>query len=247
MQSNQSIENIVNDNFKNLKWWALLPAIFVLLVVFLLVFTTEGTFVEAYVGVQKDWFFYLNEKLATFPNFQFNITQLGDVLIVFPFVMILIYYAPRFWGALLTSSLLSLVVSAGLKRLFSMPRPASVFDNESFEIIGRTLRGNSLPSGHSMSAFIVITLLLFAFMPRKNKIYPFFWIVFMLFIGLVIAFSRVGVGAHYPLDVITGSAIGYILAVIGIKNSHKLNGWAFMKNKKYCPIIIILLILWGGG
>ncbi len=114
------LNNIVKENFKNLKLWVLLPAFLVLLGVFLLVFTTKGNFVEAYVGVQKDWFFYLNEKLSAFPNFQFNITQLGDVLIVFPFVMILIYYAPKFWGALLTSSLLSLVVSAGLKRLFSI-------------------------------------------------------------------------------------------------------------------------------
>ncbi len=242
---NKTLNHTTNDNFKNLKWWTLLPGFLALIYVAFLVFTTKGNFVEAYVGVQKDWFFYLNEKLSIFPNFQFNITQLGDVLIVFPFVMFLVRYAPRFWGALPTSSLLSLGVSAGLKRFFSVPRPAGMFDNESFTIIGRTLTKHSLPSGHSMTIFILITLLLFAFMPRKNKIYQFIWTAFILSVGLMIAFSRVGVGAHYPLDVVTGSAIGYILAIIGIKINNNVNWWDWVGKRKFLPIFILLFAAWG--
>ncbi len=213
----RKLNQLVSYNFKNLKSWVLLPAFLVLLAVFLLVLIQEGNFREAYIDVQKEWFFYFNEKLSIFPNFQFNITQLGDVLVVFPFMLILVYYVPRFWGALFISSLLSLGVSAGLKLLFAMPRPAKVFDIEGFTIIGERINYNSLPSGHSITAIICIVLLLFAFMPRKNKLYQFLWTFFILLIGLIIVSSRVGIGAHYPLDVVAGSAIGYILAFVGIK------------------------------
>ena len=144
---------------------------------------------------------------------------------------------------LLTSGILSLIVSFTLKKLFSVPRPAAVFDNDSFEIIGRTLTGNtSLPSGHSISAFFVITIFLFAFMPKK-KLNKLFWSFFMLIIGLVIAFSRVGVGAHYPIDVVIGGTIGYIIAIVSIKLNQKFKWLNWIGDKKYYLFFIILFII----
>ena len=90
-------------------------------------------------------------------------------------ISVFIVYAPKLWGALLTSAILSLVVSASLKKLFAVPRPAAMFDTDCFVIIGRTLSGRTaLPSGHSIAAFVVITILLFAFMPKKNNYKPEF-------------------------------------------------------------------------
>ncbi len=166
-----SINNKIKHRFNTLNSWHLLPPMIILLSVFLFIFSKNGNYIEEYIGVQKELFFYLNDKLSSFPRVEYNLTQLGDVLIVFPLLMIFIRYAPKLWEALLVSSLLSLVVSAGLKKLFSVPRPARFFGEDSFTIIGRTLTGhNSCPSGHSITAFIIITLLLFAFMPR-HKVY----------------------------------------------------------------------------
>lgn len=68
----------------------------------------------------------------------------------------------------------------------------------------------------------------------------------MLIIGLVVAFSRVAVGAHYPFDVIFGSAIGYIIAIIGIKINNKFEWFNWIKNKKYYPVFILLLTICTG-
>ncbi|MCT6716620.1 phosphatase PAP2 family protein, partial [Staphylococcus aureus] len=88
-----------------------------------------------------------------------------------------------------------------------VPRPAAVFDNNSFTVIGKTLSGhNSLPSGHSITIFTILTVLLFSFMPKKLN-YKIIWITTFTFAGLMIAFTRVGVGAHYPLDVIAGGIL----------------------------------------
>ena len=232
----------------NVKLGLLIPpfCILFLIILYFLFFNVSENFIDGYVNIQKDLFFYLNGKLSEFPNLQFNLTQLGDVLIFFPFLTIFIVYAPKLWEALLSSALLSLLVSATLKKLFAMPRPVAIFENESFVIIGKTLSGNtSLPSGHSIATFVVITILLFAFMPKRNK-YKVIWASFILMLGFIIAFSRVGVGAHYPIDVIVGSTIGYIVTVIGIQISNKIDWFAWIANKRYYPVFVLSLIIWGG-
>jgi len=236
----------VTANFIDIKFWYLIPAIFLLsLLFFYFLFVSEGNnFTHEYIYLQKDMFFYLNSKLSEYPRLQFNLTQLGDVLISFSLLSIFIFYAPKLWEALLTSAILSLIVSASLKKIFSVPRPAAIFNHGSFTIIGKTLSGHSaLPSGHSIASLVAITTLLFAFMPKKkNK--KILWLFFMFTMGLIIAFSRVGVGAHYPFDVIIGSIIGYMVAVIGIKIPNKTKWLNEIKNKKYYPIFILLLTIW---
>ena len=246
MLNSSKLNRNVADNFMNVKLGLLIPPFFLLflLAVYFFLFNESENFIDGYVNIQKDLFLYLNGKLSEFPNLQFNLTQLGDVLIFFPLLTVFIIYAPKLWEALLTSAILSLVVSATLKKLFAMPRPAAIFDNESFVIIGRTLSGNSsFPSGHSIATFVVITILLFAFMPQRNK-HKVIWSLFMLILGFVIAFSRVGVGAHYPIDVIVGSTIGYVVTIIGIQLNNKVSCWAWIKNRKYYPIFMLLLTVW---
>ncbi|MBT4882010.1 MAG: phosphatase PAP2 family protein [Flavobacteriales bacterium] len=248
MLNTDKLDAVVNDNFKKVKLGLLFsPFCLLCLVTFYVIFFNTGEgYVDGYVNIQKDLFFYLNGKLSEFPNLQFNLTQLGDVLIFFPFLTVFIVYAPKIWEALLSSAILSLLVSAILKKIFAMPRPAAIFENESFVIIGKILSGNtSLPSGHSIATFVVITILLFAFMPKRNK-YKVIWSSFILMLGFIIAFSRVGVGAHYPIDVIVGSIIGYIVTVIGIQISNKVDWFAWISNKRYYPVFILSLIIWGG-
>ena len=246
MKINSDLDKRVIDNFRKIKLWLLIPSflLLALLGVYFLIYTNDGNYIDSYINTQKDLFFYLNYKLSMYPNFQLNLTQLGDVLIIFPLLTVFMVYAPKLWEALLTSAIISLVVSATLKKIFAVPRPAAVFDSDSFVIIGKTLSGHtSLPSGHSIVTFIVATIILLAFMPRKD-LYKIMWSFIVLTIGLIVAFSRVGVGAHYPLDIIIGSAIGYIIAIIGIKISNNIAWLHWMKNKKYYFVLILLLSTW---
>lgn len=242
--SKSNLNKKVIDNFSNVSYRYLIPPFLILVACSVFFLNVDGSFVNEYSNVQKDAFYYINSKLAMFPSLQFNLTQLGDVLILFPFVSIFVIYSSKLWEAILASSILSLIVSASLKKIFSVPRPAAIFDNDSFLIIGKTLTGStSLPSGHSMSAFIVIALLLFAFMPKKNGL-KVTWCFFMLILGFTITFSRVGVGAHYPLDVIIGSTIGYVLGVVGVKITTKLNWLSKFENKNHLIILMVVLLIW---
>ncbi|WP_367118576.1 phosphatase PAP2 family protein [Chryseobacterium sp.] len=132
-----------------------------------------------------------------------------------------------------------------LKKIFAVPRPAAVFDNNSFVIIGKTLSGhNSVPSGHSITVLAVLTVLMFAFSPQK-LICKIIWIFFVLVTGLILVLTRVGIGAHYPLDVIIGGIVGYISGLTGIFLSRKYRIWSWINHKKYYPIFILLFLICG--
>jgi len=61
----------------------------------------------------------------------------------------------------------------------------------------------SFPSGHAATSFAAATMLSLSF-PRFA---PFLYVL-----AAAIAFSRVYVGVHYPLDVIGGAALGVLIA-----------------------------------
>ncbi|MBX2923172.1 MAG: phosphatase PAP2 family protein [Chitinophagaceae bacterium] len=235
-------KNIVS-NYSKLKAPLFLFPIFLLIIIVLFLHRNDALSVNGYVQIQKDNFLFINHHLAQYPNLQLNLTQLGDALILLSFLSIFIVYAPKIWEAVISGLLVSVLFSSSLKSMFGIPRPGELLDNNSFTIIGRKMSGfSSCPSGHSITIFTVLTVLLFAFMPQKLK-HKIIWSLFIVITGLILAFTRVGVGAHYPIDVITGSIIGYISGLAGIFISREYRAWAWSSNKKYYLFFIVLFLI----
>jgi undecaprenyl-diphosphatase len=63
---------------------------------------------------------------------------------------------------------------------------------------------HSFPSGHAATSFAAATMLSFAFPRLAPALYV---------LAAAVAFSRVYVGVHYPLDVIGGAALGVLVAI----------------------------------
>lgn len=243
LPTNNMMNTNVIKNYSRLKLSLfIVPALFLIAIVAFL-YKQDALNTNKYVQIQKDFFFFLNSKLSQFPDILSNLTELGNVIVVLSFLSIFIIYAPKIWECLISASLVSCVFSTSLKQIFLVPRPSMVFDHNSFVITGKTLTGySSLPSGHSITIFTVFTVLLFAFMPQRLK-YKILWIIFIIVTGLILASTRVGIGAHHPLDVIIGGTIGYISGLLGIFISERYKIWTWINNKKYYPIIIIFLLI----
>ncbi len=91
------------------------------------------------------------------------------------------------------------IVCNTLKHLIGRPRPfLTLPDVHVPEGIGRTNSG-SMPSAHACNWFAA-TLVLFLFYRRSIR--------FMLPLAVVVAFSRVYNGVHYPSDVLAGAIVG---------------------------------------
>ena len=244
IEKRRKLDNYVENNFKIISFKSFFAPLFLLVAISAFLYANNGFCIDNYIQIQKELFFSLNIILSQFPKVQLNITQLGDVMIFLPFISILIIYCPKFWQSLLTSLILSAIFSNFLKKMFAVPRPAAIFDNSSFVIIGEKLSGyTSLPSGHSIATFTILTLFILAFTP-KNTSFKIYWRLFILVFGLIIVSSRIAVGAHYPLDVIIGCCIGSISSIFGVLLTRKYNTWSYISNTKYNQIFILLLSIW---
>lgn len=234
------MNNIVVNNFSKLKLSLLFLPLTLLFLVVVFLYTQNALSVDGYINIQKDLFYFLNAKLSQFSQIQYNITQLGDALICMSFLTILIIYAPKIWESLLTGCLVSLVLSSFFKNLFKIPRPAAILDHLNFTIFGKPLIGySSLPSGHSITTFTIITIIMFGFMP-KERIQKIVWTFSLLILGLIIVASRVAVGAHFPIDVFVGSVLGLLSGLLGIFINQKYSIWTWINQKKYYPFFILL-------
>ena len=85
-----------------------------------------------------------------------------------------------------------------LKQIVDRGRPADLLTD--VHIRGATASGNGYPSGHAAVAFALATIAWLWFGPRVR------W--GFLAAAVVVCFGRVYVGAHFPLDVVGGAAIG---------------------------------------
>ena len=77
-------------------------------------------------------------------------------------------------------------------------------------IVGPRERGCSFPSGHTSQVFFMATLL-------YQYFHPHFWVAFSLFaLAVLVAVTRMYVGAHYPRDVLAGFILGSVWSILGV-------------------------------
>lgn len=232
----------INYNFSKIHAYFLGIPLLVLLGIFMFLYRNNALTAVHYVEIQKPFFLYLNGILSQTPDLQHNLTQMGDAFVVLSLLSIFIIYTPKLWEALIPASLISLIFAQSLKHIFDVPRPATILDLSSFHIIGEPHIGySSFPSGHSITIFTIMSVMALAYLP-KSLINKILCIIATLILGLFLALTRVGVGAHYPIDVLTGATLGYLSGILGIVLSQKYRFWAWISAPKYQPIFMVLFL-----
>lgn len=164
---------------------------------------------------------YLPEALMRWVNAHNNaeadlffatVTNLGDGAFMLIVIGILLVRSYRFAMMGVVSFVVTGLLTIFLKQVVfpTALRPLKYFEHSAWEyhlIKGLNVHSyNSFPSGHSMTAFAVFTLLALLD-ERKNR----GW--FLALLAVVTAYSRVYLFQHFVIDVWVGSLLGVTVSV----------------------------------
>lgn len=96
-----------------------------------------------------------------------------------------------------------------LKNLIAQPRPCDELQN--VRLLVPCLPSFSFPSGHASTSFAMASILAYFF--RRGAIPAFI-------IAVLVAYSRIYVGVHYPSDVLGGAYLGVVTGgcIIAVHN-----------------------------
>ncbi len=167
--------------------------------------------IDFFVHIDTLVFYLINVTISNpfFDSVMPFITELRNWYIVYIILFVWLFWKGGKNGRIAALSLiLSIVItdqinSMVLKEIFGRLRPCVTQEN--INLLVSCGAGKSFPSSHAANSFAAATILSFFYMHYK---YAFFLIAFL------ISFSRVYVGVHYPIDVIAGGIVGFIIAFI---------------------------------
>ncbi len=107
---------------------------------------------------------------------------------------------PWIFAGVLTAVVLADLSSRALKETVDRARPEQALG---VDTLVRTPDNSSFPSSHAATSFAAAVVLAVS-VPRLAP--------FVLALAACVAFSRLYVGVHFPLDVLAGAALGALVA-----------------------------------
>lgn len=176
-----------------------------------------------------------------------TLTVLGDERLAFALSLFIARRHPQIFWSLIVAALLASAYTHGLKPLFEAARPPAVLAADDFHLIGRRLRHNAFPSGHSVTAAVLYGTLVYYIRSWR-------WRLVLLVIALAAGLSRIAVGVHWPVDVAAGLSGGALAAWIGARLSRtRTLNWGVQDVSIHLAmvtlagIMAVALLLWDGG
>ncbi len=113
------------------------------------------------------------------------------------------------------AQLLWILVAGGIvihviKRGMHTPRPLLGLGDAAVNVVGESLRTQSMPSGHSAMAFAMLALVLAGRPASAGRGLAVPQVVGWVALAVGIALSRLAVGAHWPADALFGAGLGLL-------------------------------------
>ena len=176
-----------------------------------LLLTAFASFVCIYFS-KADGFYFLNPYHTKWLDYFFTyFTFLGDGITCVVIGLIFFFFKRKLISLLVLSSyVLSGIIAQTLKYFIVEARPAVFLKDTTYNyfINDVTLHNyHSFPSGHSTSIFAVATVLALSY---KNK-----WVrLLLLIIAAGVGYSRIYLGQHFCIDVLSGALIGVVSGII---------------------------------
>ena len=168
--------------------------------------------IDTIVAIDKQIMVFLNKTISN-PIFDFIMPIITNQNFLVFFGLILFGYLAYFGGKRGRITIVLLLIAASfsdaicfqvIKPWVGRIRPSHEFYDYINLLVSKGGK-YSFPSNHAANSFVFATVLSYFY--EKNK-------TFLYILASAIAFSRVYVGVHYPLDIVSGAIIGYIISWI---------------------------------
>lgn len=166
-----------------------------------------------------------------FDRFFSLVTYLGNGWVIIPLLFVLVLWrAPRSKRILTLATVAAALSIGGLsnsvvKELVDRARPSIYFVSPETQtapeegrlfgvhVVGKRLNDDSFPSGHTNTAFALATLAVLILGKR-------FWPAFI--VAALVAYSRMYLGFHFPLDTLAGACLGTTIALLVWRGASRL-------------------------
>ncbi len=169
--------------------------------------------------------------------FWLHITVLGDSAILLVLLLPFVGKNPRLLWHMVLAAILATIVVLLLKNGLRLPRPFSVLGPESVYVIGPELSKKSFPSGHTAAAFTILSVL---WLRGVSMLLVLPATILVVLIG----YSRLVVGAHWPLDVAAGALFGWLAGVAADRLVFRWQ-WGLTKTGQLSvAILLVVAFFW---
>lgn len=171
------------------------------------------------MNLNTEIFYFINNNLSN-PYFDLIMPQLTNLggflsLLIICVLAILIFrhYNKEKYLRISKLCLYALLLSAAIVACLKL----GVVEERPFKVLSHVYQlvvpsePNSFPSGHTSSTFSVMTVLVHELWKNKRLV------IILISFSLILAFSRVYCGVHYPLDVVVGAMAGILSGIIVLK------------------------------
>ena len=202
-------------------------------------FALSALFLLLALGDNVPLFYFLNRLMShAGDGLWIHLSLLADGLLIILFVLPFIGRRPDVVWQYILATLLGGIFVQIMKESFSALRPPAVLNLDSFHLIGPALQNNAFPSGHTTAIFVLAGLVCLHRTPVWIKSAA---LLLAIFVGL----SRIGMGVHWPQDVLAAAVGGWLIAIGAIWLSRY---WRFGLNirvQRVFALILTPLAVWG--
>jgi membrane-associated phospholipid phosphatase/uncharacterized membrane protein YbhN (UPF0104 family) len=175
-------------------------------------------------GLDVGWFLAVNgSRLVPEPVWE-ALSLAGLGLTALLVVAVLARREPAVVAALAWTFVIGGGIVQLAKRFVATPRPAAVLPAGEVHLVGERLMRNAFPSGHTLTAVAVVTVLWLV----GGRAWRRPWAVAGAgALAALVGASRIATGAHWPADVLAGAVLGWATACGSVRLARvtRLDAW----------------------
>jgi membrane-associated phospholipid phosphatase len=136
------------------------------------------------------------------------VTLFGNGFVALVVCTVWLRRRPELVWAGFIAALPAALITRLFKVVLNVPRPLSIIP-EQVQPLGPAYRHASFPSGDALTVFVLAAVACAAYRTPQAR-------ALIIFSAAVVAVSRIAMGVHWPIDVLSGAAAGWLCGCIGL-------------------------------